>query len=168
MERSINCVLSFSLSLSLRHFHASVEVEASSSEVSRGDRCCEFVRNGNRFEANGSSSFFFHASTSICRSEDFPIVRLNIKKLNTIASVRITRFRNNSSFLSAAPVRLLFHDLSVFDSTFQTITWNCKAFFLSFLSCRQKTEGFPFRKENYNRPTFDSWPRLNHWRARSE
>lgn len=162
MERSINCVLSFSLSLSLRHFHASVEVEASSSEVSRGDRCCEFVR----FEANGSSFFFFHASTSICRSEDFPIVRLNIKKLNTVASVRITRFRNNSSFLS--PVRLLFHDLSIFDSTFQAITWNCKAFFLSFLSCRQKTEGFPFRKENYNRPTFDSWPRLNHWRARSE
>lgn len=162
MERSINCVLSFSLSLSLRHFHASVKVEASSSEVSRGDRCCEFVR----FEANVSSFFFFHASTSICRSEDFPIVRLNIKKLNTVASVRITRFRNNSSFLS--PVRLLFHDLSIFDSTFQTITWNCKAFFLSFLSCRQKTEGFPFRKENYNRPTFDSWPRLNHWRARSE
>lgn len=94
--------------------------------------------------------------------------RLNIKKLNTVASVRINRFRINSSFLSAAPVRLLFHDLSIFDSTFQAITWNCKAFFLSFLSCRQKTEGFPFRKENYNRPTFDSWPRLNHWRARSE
>lgn len=110
-----------------------------------------------------------HRYVEVRISQSFD-TRLNIKKLNTVASVRITRFRNNSSFLSAAPVRLLFHDLSVFDSTFQAITWNCKAveFFLSFLSCRQKTEGFPFRKENYNRPTFDSWPRLNHWRARSE
>lgn len=120
-----------SLSLSLRHFHASVEVEASSSEVSRGDRCCEFVRNGNRFEANGSSSFFFHASTSICRSEDFPIVRLNIKKLNTVASIR---FRNNSSFLSAAPVRLLFHDLSIFDS--KRLRGTVKLSSSSFLSFR--------------------------------
>lgn len=74
------------------------------------------------------------SSTSICRSEDFPIVRLNIKKLNTVASVRITRFRNNSSFLSAAPVRLLFHDLSIFDS--KRLRGTVKLSSSSFLSFR--------------------------------